>query len=538
MIDGKAAAQRQNRKRHFIRYREIANVLVKYRLGDFIRIFGLESFLPFHWVPPTVSWRKESHTKSQRVRMAMEELGTTFVKMGQILSTRTDVVPSDYAEELVKLQRSLTPLPIEVIEEVIQKELGRPLKEMFASFEPNPIGVASIGQAHAATLKNGTEVVVKVRKPGVIEQVTVDLEILRQVAVDATNDELDAGQYNFPNLIEEIADTMMGELDYMREGHSAQHFERLFSGDSSVHSPEVFWEYTTYKVITLERIRGIGILDYPSLEAAKFDRKELAKRCVNIWVKMIFEDEAFHADPHPGNVFVEPDGRIGLVDFGMTGLADDEVRDHLASAVKGILDRDVDMIVESLIDMGAIAPAASRESLRRDLKHVMGHYPISVEEMQISSNLGEMFSVVRRNHVQLPANTFLLLKTMSMAQALGRGLDPDFDFFAQLVPNVERVLKKKYSPSAILRQVPSAIGQLALFGVELPGRIIRIVRTIERGDLTIHTDVSGLDYHIHHLERVINRAVWGVIIAAVILSLAITGYLGLLLRFLLPQVRP
>ena len=309
-------------------------------------------------------------------------------------------------------------------------------------------------------------------------------------------------------------------MDYIREGKNAEHFAQFFQEDSSIHIPKIFWEYTTSRVITLERVRGIGILEVAALDAVGFDRKELAKRSVNIWLKMVFEDTVFHADPHPGNLFVEPDGRLGLVDFGMVGLVDDEARGNLTSAFKAILDRDVDLLVDSLIDLGAATPATSRESLRRDLKHIIAHYPISMEELHLSYNLEELFSVVRRNHVQLPANIFLLLKTMTMVQSLGMGLDPDFDFFEATAPHVERIFKKKYAPSAILHRLPSAAAEFAIIGTELPRRLNRFVKSVERGELKIRAEASGLEEHLEHLERIINRMVIGFIVGAIIIGLA------------------
>ena len=504
---------------HYGRYRQLAMILVKYRLGEFVRILGLEHYLPFNWTPPGNPWRKEIYSVSQRTRMALEEAGTTFVKMGQILSTRTDVLPSDFIQELTKLQDSLTPLPLETVEAVIKNELGRPVSELFATFNPKPLGVASIGQVHGATLADGTEVVIKVQKPGVKEQVTEDLEILRQMGANAAAHHGDGiQQYDLANLVEEISDTMSGELDYVREGHSAEHFARFFKDDPKIHVPKVFWDYTTSRVITLERIRGVNILDLPALDKAIIDRKELANRAANIWVRMVFEDTVFHADPHPGNLFVEADGRLGLVDYGMIGLVDDEVRSYVVSVVKGILDRDVDLLMDSLVDLGAVTPAGSKEALRKDLKHIMGHYPLLTEDLNLTSNLGELFAVVRRNHIQLPGNTFLLLKTMTMAQGLGQELDPDFDFFALLKPSVEKMLEKKYKPSAILHRLPPAVAELALFGVGLPNRLARIVKSVERGELHFSADVTGVERHLEHLERLVNRAIIGLIVSAIILG--------------------
>ncbi len=371
-----------------------------------------------------------------------------------------------------------------------------------------------------------------------LEEVKEDLEILRQLAASTMQRNQGIPQYDLATLVEEIADTLMGELDYIREGHSAEHFAQFFQEDPSIHIPKIIWEYTTPRIITMERIQGIGILDAASLDKAGYDRKELAKRAVDIWVKMVFEDTVFHADPHPGNLFVEADGRLGLIDFGMIGLVDDEVRDRLAGAVKGILDRDVDLFIDSLMDLGAVVDLRSRANLRRDLRHVLGHYPDSTSQINMAYNLGEMFAVVRRNHVQLPANTFLLFKAMSMAQSIGSGLDTNFNFFTVLEPHIKKTLKERYAPSAIIRRLPSAAAQLAMFGAGLPRRLDRVIKSVERGEFQVRTDVSGLDYLIHRLERLVNRAVIGIIIAAAILALAITGYLGFLLRLFLPQVPP
>jgi ubiquinone biosynthesis protein len=510
--------------RHIGRYRDIAIVLFKYRLNEFIRTLGLERFLPLRWVPPEFPWNKDVYSKPQRVRMALEELGTNFVKVGQILSTRSDILPSDYVQELAKLQDSLTPLPPGRVEKVISEELGQPIEELFSSFEPQPLGVASIGQAHGAVLKDGTEVVVKVQKPGVKEQVEEDLEILRQLAIFA--EEKGGGwlQYDLPGLVEELNDTLAGELDYVREGHNAEHFARFFQDDPSIHIPRIFWSHTTSRVITMERIRGIRILDLDAIEdrdKANFDRQDMAKRSASIWVKMIFNDIVFHADPHPGNLFIEPEGRLGLVDFGMIGLVDDEVRINIARAVKGLLDRDADILLDSLIDLGATTAGSSKENLRKDLKHLMSHYPLAAEDLNSTSSLAELLAVIRRNHIRLPGNTFLLLKTLTMTQSLGLKLDPEFDFFSLLTPSIEGLINRRYKPSAILQRLPPAVAELALLGTGLPNRLSRVLKSVERGELQVHADVSGVERHLEHLERLVNRAIFGLIIAAIILGVSL-----------------
>lgn len=498
-------------------------ILVKHRLKGVLKTLGLEGFLPLRWMPTSVPWQRETHSQPVRMRMALEELGTTFVKLGQILSTRVDLLPSNFVEELSKLQSSLHPIPIEAVHSVIREELGRPVEEIFASFESHPLGVASIGQAHAATLHDGTEVVVKVRKPGVVEQVNEDIAVLRQLTVVAAQRWEDARQYDLIGIVKEIGEALSAEMDYVREGHNAEHFARFFRGDSSVHIPKIYWEYTTSRVICMERIRGVAVGDTRALDKGAFDRADIAKRSVGIWLKMVFEDKVFHADPHPGNLFVEKDGKLGLIDFGMLGVVDDEIRGNLASMLQSILERDVDQLVEALVDLGVTRPETSREQLRADLKHLLSHFPdLSMEQLKSSTlNLEEFFTIVRNNHVQLPANTFLLLKAVVMAQSMGKVVDPQFDIVPQLEAHVKRLFRKKYSPITFAKKMPVTWLDMMVIGMNMPRRLNRLVKSLERGELHVRTDVSGLERHLEHLERLVNRMVIGIVLASIVLGVAI-----------------
>jgi ubiquinone biosynthesis protein len=513
-------------KSHFTRYWQIVTVLAKYRLEEVLRYVGLQKLLPFRFLLRGNPFRKMPYTKPERMRMAIEELGTFFVKLGQILSTRADLLPPAYTKELSKLQSSLKPLPTEVMKKVISDELGHSADEVFSSFDPHPIGVASIGQVYTCSLADGTEVVVKVQKPGVPQQVAEDMYILGRAAVSATKHWEGAQQYDLVGIVKEIADTIKTEMDYIQEGHSAEYFARFFQEDPSIHIPKIFWESTTVRVVTMERIHGIGVLDVQSLDKAGFDRKELAKRSVALWLKMVFEGEAFHADPHPGNLFVEPDGRLGLVDFGMVCQVDDEVRWRLANALKAILDRNADLLIDALIELGAVSLRleGSRASLRKDVKYVMVHYPtihLQNHSESVSSSLGQLFTLLRRNHIQLPSNTFLLLKTIIMAQSLGRGLDPEFDITPMIESSVLRIIKKRYSVIAALRRLPMAAAQLASLAAGLPERMDRMMKTVERGEIQVRADVSGLDKHIHQLEGIVNKTMICIIGASIILGLAL-----------------
>jgi ubiquinone biosynthesis protein len=511
---------------HPSRYLQIARVLAKYRLEEVLDYVGLKYFKLITWFLRGNPFRRMTTPRPVRMRMAIEELGTTFVKLGQILSTRTDLIPPEYTKQLSKLQNSLVPLPVDVMKKVLNERLGNTVEKLFVDFNPSPIGVASIGQVYACTLLDGTQAVVKIQKPGVPQLVDADFRILAKAAVSATRYWPDGQYYDLVGIVQELNETIKGEMDYLQEGHSAEYFAWFFREDKNVHIPKIFWKYTDIGVITMERINGIGILNVEAIDKAGFDRKDLAHRAVSLWLKMVFEGEAFHADPHPGNLFVEPDGKLGLLDFGMVYIVDDEVRWHLANVVKSILDRNVDTLIDALIELGAVnlRIPGSRAKLRKDLKHVMGHFStthLQKTSENVSYNLSLLFTVLRSNHIQLPSNTFLLLKTIVMAQSIGRGLDPDFDIVPLLEKYVLDIYKKKYSILRALRRLPSATTELASLAGQLPQRLDRMLKTFERGEIQITSDVSGVEKHLHHLELLVDRALLGMIAAALILGLAL-----------------
>ena len=272
-------------------------------MGYLLSTFGLERFVPLRGGIRRYARAGRHYTRPEHVRLAIEELGATFIKLGQILSTRTDILPPEYIAELAKLQDQAPPVDSAIIVEMIVEELGYPITEVFATFDPVPVAAASIGQAHAATLPNGKEVIVKVRRPGVVEQIEEDLEIIQNLAVTASRRWEFADHYDLPGLAREFAQTLRAELDYIREGRNAERFAVNLANNPSIHIPCIYWETTTARVLTLERIRGIKINDLSALDAAGIDRPALAERAVRIILKMILEDGFYHADPHPGNFF-------------------------------------------------------------------------------------------------------------------------------------------------------------------------------------------------------------------------------------------
>ena len=504
------------------RSRQIAEALARHGLGYLVGLLGLERFVPFHRGLLGHPRRDRPYTRPEHVRMALEELGATFIKLGQILSTRADLLPPEYQAELAKLQDAAPPVPWEVIEETLGMELGQPIAACFAAFDPAPLAAASIGQAHAATLPDGTEVVVKVRRPGVVEQVEEDLTILQHLAAAASRRWELADQYDLVDLAEEFAETLRAELDYIREGHSAERFAANFAGDAAVHVPRIFWETTTARVLTLERIRGMKVDDLAALDAAGIDRAALARRAARIVLKMVFEDGFFHADPHPGNFFIEPDGRIGVIDFGMVGIVDARSQEQLTRVVLAVMSADTDQLVDAMLDLGVVRGRLDRAGLRRDLEQLFTRYSgRALGEIAIGPLLESALAVVRRHHLQLPPNLALLLKTMIMNEGMGVRLDPDFRLPTVLAPYAERLILQQLAPPRLARRLSQASMDVARLGVELPQQMRRILGDLERGDLAVRVRPEDVEPLMRRFEQLANRIVLGILAAAFIAGLAV-----------------
>jgi ubiquinone biosynthesis protein len=507
---------------HLRRYRQIAEVLLRHGLNTLIPLLGLERFVPFRrerLLPPR---RGAAGVQPRHLRLALEELGATFIKLGQILSTRPDLLPPEYQAELARLQDAAPALPPGVAEEVLAAELGRPVSACFAAFEPVPFAAASIGQVHAATLRDGTPVVVKIRRPGVVEQIEVDLEILLNLATVAARHWELADRYDAVGLVQEFAQTLRAELDYIREGRSAERFAANFAADPTIHVPRVFWETTTARVLTLERITGIKINDTAALDAARIDRAGVARRAARIVCKMVFEDGFFHADPHPGNFFIEPDGRIGLIDFGMVGTVDTHTQEHLVEALLAVTSQDADRMVDAFLELGVAQRQIDRALLRRDLEHLVSrYYGLRLEEIAIGALLADALTVVRRHQLQLPAHLALLIKTVVMHEGLGVQLDPGFNLAALLLPYARRLVLRQYSPLFWTGQAAQAGRDAVRLGVELPHRLRRLIGELERGGLEVGMRPTGLEPLLRRAERIVNRIILGILTAAFINGLAV-----------------
>lgn len=501
---------------HRSRYQFIAETLARHSLGFLAGVTGMDRIIPFHRGAFGHGRREEPYATPEHVRLALEELGPTFIKLGQLLSTRPDLMPPAYAAELAKLQDDAPAVPVEEIREAIRQELGAEPEELFSRFDAEPLAAASIGQAHTAQLHDGTEVVVKVRRPGVVARVDEDLDILHNLAATASRRWEAARGYDLPGVAQEFAASLRRELDYLEEGRSAERFAENFAA-TDVHIPKVFWDTTTSRVLTLERVVGIKIDDLPALDAAGIDRKRLARRGADTVLKMIFIDRFFHADPHPGNMFVQADGELALIDFGMVGEVDEALHGRLTDFLIAFTQGDPDGLASSLIELSVGRDAVDEAALRGSLVPFVALYhgrPLG--EIKMGDLITQLFTLLREHHLRLPSAMAALFRVLVMAEGMGVRLDPAFDLQEVLVPYTERLMREQMSLAAVARRLAVSSLDTGRLMLELPGGLRRLLKTLDSTGVEVHLRAAELEPLMGRAERIGNRLVAGMVTAALI----------------------
>ena len=506
---------------HAARYRQIGTTLRRHSLGFLAGLLGVERLNPFRRGANGAATGEgagaDASASPEHLRLALEELGPTFIKLGQLLSTRSDLLPEAYVDELAKLQDSAPPVPVDVIRDVIRRELGGEPEDLFARFDDVPLASASIGQAHAATLRDGTQVVVKVRRPGAVAQVQVDLEILQNLAMRASRTWELARDYDAPGITDEFAQTIRAELDYLQEGRNAERFAQNFELEPDVEIPRVYWEFTTSRVLTLERMSGANVADAATLDAAGVDRKAVARRGADIVLKMTFEDRFFHADLHPGNLFIHDDGTIALIDFGMVGVVSEELRGHLSTLFIAIVRGNPDLLARALVNISVAGSSVDRELLRADLTAFLSRYRLrSLRETPFARMIAELFTILRDNRLRLPREMALLFKSLVMIEGLAVRLDPEFRLGEALEPYAQRLARERLSATVLAKRLARASADLGEVALEMPGVLRRVLDNADADGIQVHLRAAELEPLMGRAERIGNRLVAGMISAALI----------------------
>lgn len=462
----------------------------------------------------------DDETRARHVREACEELGTTFIKLGQLLSTRADLLPAAYRDELRKLQDSVPAIPAREIAAVIREELGAPPEEIFAFFDREAVASASIGQVHAARLTDGSEIVIKVRKPGVEQLVEMDLQILADEA-RAWTERLPALQpYDVPALLREFGDTLRNELDYGKEAANVQFFNAYFESRRGYKLPKVVEEYSAGRVIALTRVEGMKPEEATQL--TKRRRSTAARRITQFVLEPALSQGVFHADPHGGNFAIGEDGTVSVIDFGMVGRLTPDARRRVADVFLAIDRRDPERLSDRILEIASPAHPVDRAALVAEVDRMLERYVgESLENVRLGDAIGELLELVRRHRMRLPGNYAQLFKVLLMTEGLLLTLDPDTNLSSLLEPLTDKLVYGPMSGDQWLNRARDAAVDAAQLSVDLPRRVDRVLGQIERGNVRVWTRVEDLDATITRFERIVERANATMLAAACIVAIAI-----------------
>jgi ubiquinone biosynthesis protein len=522
---------------------DIASILIRYGFGDMVRRIGLANALErtgkvLHWsnaeefahLPPPA-----------RVRRAMEEMGPAFVKLGQVLATRVDLFDPEWIAEFGKLQDHAPAVPYADIEAQLTEDLGAPPDKIFAFFDTEPLAAASIAQVYRARLEDGTEVAVKVRRPGIRPVIEADLRWLARLAEIAESESPELRIFRPRQVVRQFTLSLKRELDFVSECRSAERIADNFAAYADPDSiaaaaaiapdalpqpaviviPRIYWQWTSERVCVQEFIDGIPGRMLEAADAAGLDRKLLARRGAHAVLKMIVEDGFYHADPHPGNVFYLPGNRIAFIDFGMVGRLTDERRDELIGLLQGLVNNEPHRVADLMLNWAGDEPI-DEASLTLEIQTFVDQYRgVSLKQLSLAAMLTDLVTALREQHIVLPPELSLLVKAFITLEGLGRELDPDFDMAGEAVPMVEQAMRARYAPAAIFKRGwRSAETTLALIA-DLPHDLSRLLRAARRGKLEIHLDITNLKHVGNQLDGAANRLAVGIVVAALIIGSSI-----------------
>ena len=502
------------------RLRKIAKILLEHGLIDFIEELGLKSFISKERLEKSLE-EKMKETKAEDIRGLFEDLGPTFIKLGQFLAMRPDLVPPQFANELNELYEEATPFSPEKAKKIIEKELDGDLCDIFEDFYNYPLGAASIGQVHEATLKTGEEVVVKVQRPGIRRMVQADMELIKKLAKLIERHIPESEMYHPEDTINEFQKMLEKEMDFTTEARNAQKFYDAFEDDDDLKIPKVYWEYVTKKVLVLENIKGKSITkaihgDYP-----KELKKKLATEMARAMLKQFFIHGVFHADPSPGNIFFKEDGTLALLDFGAIGRLSDNRRKKLIDMFIAMARNDTKKIMDILLDIGMVHGKIDKNELEWDIEDVLELYKRKRDISFLEGANEEIMNIALKHNITLPPNFLLMERALIATEGVCSALDPEFDFFEAAKPVIKEIIKQRYGPKTqIDKLLGTAKGFHDLFS-KLPDRMNNILERIENEELAVAIEHKGLDNLEYTIELVSNRLSFTIILASIIIGSAL-----------------
>jgi ubiquinone biosynthesis protein len=507
---------------HLKRYRQIVNAFARQGFGYLLDQMGLGEMISWAWQ----SKDPEKHRLSfgARLRQVMEELGPAFIKLGQMLSTRGDLLPQEVIRELAKLQDRVPPFPFLEAKEIMQDELGASWEKDFRWVEPEPLAAASIGQVHRAELADGRQAVIKVRRPGVEQSIKVDLEIVVDLARLAENRLPKARFYHLVELMEEFARTIKLELDYTQEGRNSDRLRKNLARASLVRIPKTFWEYTTARVLTMEYLAGIKLNNLNELDHHRIDRCRVAKKLIEVFLQQILLDGFFHADPHPGNLAVLPDQTLVLLDFGVVGRLSEEQKIHFGTLVLGITSRSSSQVIRALARMGILSADMDTRALRRDVDLLSErYYDLPLGQIRLGEVFVELLDLAFIHQLRIPSELALIVKSLVTVEGIIRELHPQLSMVEIAQPMAGKLMGRRLAPGFLARQAEEYLGEYSSMALEFPRKIDRLVTALVEGRLSLGLSHHNLDQVMRQMEKMANRLSFSLVLLA--FSIVMAGLL-------------
>lgn len=527
--------------RNLGRTSEIVTVLLNHGFSDLVDRIGLRTV----WYRSRRLFSRKPQEPArhvrlvERVRLTLESLGPSFIKFGQVMSTRPDLVPPEMLAELKKLQENVPPFSSAAAVERLELELGRPLPQLFASFETTPLAAGSLGQVHRAVHFDGTPLAVKIRRPGAVRNVERDLALMHEIAVLIDRHIAEARIFDPVGLVNHFARTIRRELNFAREGRTMDEFRRLFRQDATLYVPAVFWELTTDAILTMEYIDGyrldelaerttVAVLPAPSGGSCQIpvitpiNPSSVAANGARIFMKQAFEFGVFHGDPHPGNIRIRHDGTICMLDYGMIGMLDEETRERLIDLLVAISQQNVEAAVKLVLQVGEPYREIDRPLLQIDMRDfIANYYGIPLERMNVGRLLSDFVAILSNHAIRCPGSLMLLIRALVTLEGIGRQLDPEFNMATHLQPFVERLMKQRYQPARIAERLYDESRKMLELAHEMPIHLNQMMKKISTNELRVHLDHRNLDHFILEMERSSNRLVVGMVVSALIMASAL-----------------
>jgi ubiquinone biosynthesis protein len=509
--------------RELPRLREISMVFVRHGLGDLVRRAGVATLL--ERAGQVLRWGEAAEIAhlnvQQRTRLAFEQLGPTFVKLGQILSTREDLLPPAWTTELARLHSDVAAVPFDDLLPQIEQALGRSPFEVFAHVEREPYAAASIAQIHRAKLASGAPVVLKIRRPGIEEKIDADLRLLDRLAHLIEREMPEARRYRPVEVVGQLRGSLERELDLAVEARNTERFARNFAEDLDILVPRVYFEWTSSTMIVQEHIEGVRGNDLAAIDSAGLDRKALATRGVDAVLKMILVDGFFHADPHPGNVMFLPDNRIALIDFGMVGRLSPARRRQIVDLLAGFAGHDEEAMLEVLLDWRG-DEFVDEAGLAADLGEFAFDYAdMQLKDLKIGALLHRVSAILREHSIVLPSDLTLLFKALITLEGLGRQYDPEFRLIERVKPFIDRAMRERYQPVETVRRAQQTLGELYGLVSSMPRDLARLVKDARHGRMRVDLDLKRLDRFGDRLHSAMNRATVGIMTASLVVGSSI-----------------